>query len=77
MVSLLDDVDRHDFIKTLADACQKTGWLAIAERLRKETTLSIKAIAARVQLGSSRSANARLHRWLRGRAATDGKMGNE
>ena len=24
--TLLDDVDRHDFIKTLAEACQKTGW---------------------------------------------------
>ena len=22
----LDDVDRHDFIKTLAEACQKTGF---------------------------------------------------
>jgi REP element-mobilizing transposase RayT len=22
----LDNVDRHDFIKTLAEACQKTGW---------------------------------------------------
>jgi hypothetical protein len=22
----LEDVDRHDFIKTLAEACQKTGW---------------------------------------------------
>jgi REP element-mobilizing transposase RayT len=22
----LDDVDRHDFVKTLAEACQKTGW---------------------------------------------------
>jgi len=22
----LSDVDRHDFIKTLAEACQKTGW---------------------------------------------------
>ena len=22
----LDDVDRHDFLKTLAEACQKTGW---------------------------------------------------
>jgi hypothetical protein len=21
-----DDVDRHDFIKTLAEACQKTDW---------------------------------------------------
>jgi REP element-mobilizing transposase RayT len=24
--TLLDDIDRHDFIKTLAEACQKTGW---------------------------------------------------
>ena len=22
----LDDVDRQDFLKTLADACQKAGW---------------------------------------------------
>ena len=22
----LDDVDRQDFIKALAEACQKTGW---------------------------------------------------
>jgi REP element-mobilizing transposase RayT len=22
----LGDVDRHDFIKTLAEACEKTGW---------------------------------------------------
>src|ERR1044071_4221785 len=22
----LDDVDRHDFLKTLAEACQKTSW---------------------------------------------------
>src|SRR5439155_832819 len=34
--------------------------LAIAARLRKETTLSIKSIAARVHLGTSKSANARL-----------------
>ncbi len=38
--------------------------LAIAARLRKETTLSIKAIAARVHLGTSKSANARLHQWM-------------
>jgi REP element-mobilizing transposase RayT len=22
----LDDIDRHDLIKTLAEACQRTGW---------------------------------------------------
>ena len=26
----LDDVDRHDFIKTLAEACRKTGWQVLA-----------------------------------------------
>ncbi len=114
----LDDVDRQDFIKTLAEASQKTGcrkemlqrmrhllgehhagelhrecteakvqqilteelsqlgWsdanlrarpkshpakLAIVVRLRRETTLSIKAIASRVHLGTSKSANNRLH----------------
>ena len=45
--------------------------LAIAARLRKETTLSIKSIAARVHLGTSKSANARLHTWLRQSAPTD------
>jgi len=39
--------------------------LAIASRLRKETTLSIKTIAVRMHLGSSRSANVRLHEWMR------------
>ena len=38
--------------------------LAVAVRLRRETTLTIKSIAARVHLGSSKSANARLHRWM-------------
>jgi hypothetical protein len=37
----------------------------IAARLRRETTLSIKQIAERVQLGTSKSANARLHKWMK------------
>ena len=41
--------------------------LALAERLRKETTLSIKQIAARLHLGTSKSGNARLHQWMRHR----------
>jgi REP element-mobilizing transposase RayT len=142
----LDEVDRQDFLKTLAEACQKTGWqvpayclmrnhfhlvvetpnanliagmrwllsaytiglnhrhqlsghvfsgrykafvreelrrsgwreadlvagrksdpgkLAIAARLRRETALTIKGISARVGLGSSKSAHARLHQWMR------------
>jgi len=39
--------------------------MALATRLRKETTLTVKAIAARLHLGTSKSANARLHKWLR------------
>ena len=38
--------------------------LAIAGRLRRETTLTIKAIAARVHLGTSKGANVLLHQWL-------------
>ena len=39
--------------------------LALAARLRRETTLPLKWITARVRLGTSKSANAKLHRWLR------------
>ena len=35
--------------------------MALAARLRRETTLSVKAIAARVHLGTAKSANARPH----------------
>jgi hypothetical protein len=38
--------------------------LAIGARLRQQTTLSIKSIAARLHLGTSKSANARLHQWM-------------
>ena len=39
--------------------------LEIAARLRRETTLPLKATAARVQLGTSKTANAKLHQHLR------------
>src|SRR5437879_681249 len=32
---LINDVDRRDFLKTLAEACQKTGWQAHAYCLMK------------------------------------------
>ncbi len=44
------------------------GKLEIAARLRRETTLTIKAIAARVHLRSCESANAKLNQHLRARA---------
>jgi hypothetical protein len=41
------------------------GKLEIAARLRREIKLSIKAIAARVHLGTSKIANAKLHSHMR------------
>lgn len=39
--------------------------MAIAARLRKETTLTMKRIAQRMHLGTSHSAQVRLHEWIR------------
>ena len=52
--------------------------LEIGARLRRETTLSTKAIAARVHLGSSKAANRSLHNHMRGHGAPtagQGKLG--
>jgi putative transposase len=46
------------------------GKLAVAARLRKETTLPLKWIAARVQIGTSKGARAVLHRWQQVQAKT-------
>ncbi len=58
-----DDVDRQDFLKTLAEACQKTDWQRI---------LSLPSIARRVGLGSSKSANAKLRTWMQTNGKPDG-----
>ena len=42
--------------------------LAVATRLRKETTLSLKAMAKRVQLGTAKGANTNLHKWMHAQA---------
>jgi putative transposase len=62
--------------RIIAEELQRVGWqerdlalraksdstkLQIARRVRKETTLSIKEIATRIHLGTSKSANVRLH----------------
>lgn len=39
--------------------------LTVAARLRRETTMTLKSIAERMHLGSSKSANARLHEWMK------------
>ena len=42
--------------------------LALAARLRPETTLSVKQIAERLHLGKPKGARANLHRFLNGSA---------
>jgi len=61
-------VDRQDFLKTLAEACQKTNWQVHA--------YCLKAIAARVHLGSSKAANLSLHNYMRGGAVASAARGN-
>ena len=46
------------------------GKLGLAARLRKETTLPLKWIAGRVRLGTSKSANRKLHHWMRANEGT-------
>jgi putative transposase len=42
----LDDVDRQDFIKTLAEACQKTGWQVHAYCIRPGAIRAVDGTAA-------------------------------
>ena len=72
-----DDVDRHDCIKTLAEACLKTDWQvhafcslraplkrALAAKLRREASLSFKQISERLGLGEPKGARSNLHKWM-------------
>ena len=71
--------------RIIAEELQRDGWserdflacrkkdpakLAIAARLRRETTLPLKAIAARLGLGTSKSANGKLHAFMKGPPGT-------
>jgi REP element-mobilizing transposase RayT len=71
--------------RIIAEELEKLGWkeadlaqirknapgkLALAARLRRETTMSLKWIAARIQLGTSKSANAKVHQWMRNNPLT-------
>ena len=66
--------------RIIAEELQRLGWtepdlvtqrksaagkLALAARLRRETTMPLKWIAARVRLGTSKSANSKLHHWVK------------
>ncbi len=56
--------ERNLIVRRKSDA----GKLAIAGRLRRETTLTIGKIAQRLHLGSLKSASARIHEWMRAQA---------
>jgi hypothetical protein len=64
----------------IAEELQRLGWsksqlasqrkraagkLALAARLRRETTMPLKWGAARVRLGTPKSANCKLHLWMK------------
>lgn len=51
--------------------------LQIAVRLRQETTLTVKEIAGRLQLGTARSASVRLHTALRSPTAAASAQGHQ
>jgi len=47
--------------------------VALGARLRRETTLTVKSIAARLNLGTPRNATTRLQEWTRKHAAAQGR----
>ena len=51
--------------------------LALAARLRKETTLTIKSIAARLNMGTPRNATVRLQEWNRRHSTSAPEAGAE
>jgi len=66
--------------RIIAEELQRLGWaeadlqterknapgkLDLATRLRRETTMTVTWIAARVNLGTSKSANGKLHEWMK------------
>ncbi|MCX6929018.1 MAG: hypothetical protein NT154_38265 [Verrucomicrobia bacterium] len=61
-----NDRYRQDFLKTLAEACQKTVWQVHACCLRNETALLLKRIAARVKNGTAKEAKSVLHHFACG-----------
>ena len=55
----VDDVDRQDFLKTLAEACQKTDWQVHAYCLMSNHFHLL------VETPNAKSANANLHNWVK------------
>jgi hypothetical protein len=69
-----EEMRRMGWKETVLATLRKSdpGKLAIAARLRRETTLPVKWIAKRLWLGTSKSANSKLHQWMR--AGEEGRL---
>ena len=71
-----DDVDRQDFLKTLAETCQETGFQVHAYCLMpnhfhlvvETPDANLVAGVCWVDLGTSKSANSKVHQWMRNKA---------
>ena len=74
-----DDIDRRRFLEPLAETCLNTGWevhvycrmsnlydpvkLRLAARLRRETPMTLKWIAARLRARTWKNPNRRLYEY--------------
>jgi len=68
--SYSDSVDRHDFLKTLVEACQKTGFEVRAYCLMGNHFHSVVDwMAQRLERGIRKSAASPLHHWDRQKQA--------
>jgi len=77
--NIAEELERHGWQEADLFARRKNDAvkLEIAARLTRESTLSTKAIAARVHLGSSEAANRSLHRYMRGGGAASTGQGQQ
>jgi hypothetical protein len=64
---VMDRGDRREDI-FVNDVGDDPGKLAMAARVRKETALSMKWIAARLQMGTSKSLKPMLYNWIHAQA---------
>jgi hypothetical protein len=64
---IAEELERLGWTETelLSQRKNAPGKLEMAARLRRETTLPVKWIAARVHLGTSKGANRNLHHWMK------------
>ena len=67
---IAEELERHGWQESDLAARRKSDAVKLGmAALRRETTLSTKAIALRLHLGSSKTANRSLHRYMRGGGA--------